>query len=77
MPQRFESNAYTPMKTKLMKDALEAAWLKCKASRADEAKIRTLLASAIIEQVDAGILDREKIVAAAVATLAVARNIPH
>jgi hypothetical protein len=56
-----------------MKDAIEAGWLRCKCSRADEAKIRTLLASAIIDQVNAGKWDRQRIVDAAVASLAVAR----
>jgi hypothetical protein len=71
MPERFESYNYA--KAKLMKDALEAAWVRCKCSRADEAKITTLLASAIIDQVNAGKWARQGIVDAAVASLAVAR----
>jgi hypothetical protein len=75
VPERFESNVFDPAKTSLMKAALEAALLKCKPSRADEAKTRTLLASAIIDQVNAGAWNREKIIASALATLAVAQNI--
>jgi hypothetical protein len=75
MPDRFESNVFDPATTALMKAALEIALLKRKPSRADEAKTRTLLASAIIDQVNAGERNRETIVDKAIATLAVARNI--
>jgi hypothetical protein len=75
MPERFESNVFDPATASLMKTALEAALLKCKPSRADEAKTRTLLASAIIDEVNAGAWNREKIVASALATLAVTQNI--
>jgi hypothetical protein len=54
MPERFESNVFDPVTTSLMKSALEAALLKCKSSRADGKQMRTLLASAIIDQVNAG-----------------------
>jgi hypothetical protein len=70
MPARFET--YSHAKARLMKDALEAAWLRCRCSRADEAKIMTLLASAIVDQVNAGKWDRQRIVDAALASLAVA-----
>jgi hypothetical protein len=72
MPDRFESNVFDPVTTSLMNAALEAAMLKIKPSRVDQVKTRTLLASAIIDQVNGGERNREKIVAAA---LAVARNI--
>jgi hypothetical protein len=49
MPERFESNVFDPAATALMKTALEAAFLKCKPSRADEKQVQTLLASAIID----------------------------
>jgi hypothetical protein len=75
VPERFESNVFDPATTSLMKAALEAALLKCMPSRADEAKTRTLLATAIIDQVNAGAWNRDKIVANALATLAVAQNI--
>ncbi|WP_158817599.1 hypothetical protein [Methylocapsa sp. S129] len=75
MPKRFESQAYSPEATRLMKDAFEEAWLKVKIVEQDADLTRQLLASAIIDQVNAGVQDRDKIVAAAVATLAVARNV--
>jgi hypothetical protein len=54
MPERFEPNVFDPATTWLTKSALEAALLKCKPSRADENQTRTLLASAIIDLVNAG-----------------------
>jgi hypothetical protein len=41
----------------LVKSTLEAALLKCKPSRVDEKQTRTLLASAIIDLVNAGTSD--------------------
>jgi hypothetical protein len=75
MPKRFESNVFDPATTALMKSALEAAMLKRKTSRADEQETRTLLASAIIDQVNAGEWRLEGIVDKALATFAVAQNI--
>jgi hypothetical protein len=75
MPERFESNVFDPAATALMKSALEAALLKCKPSRADENQMRTLLDSAIIDQVNAGEWNLQRIVDKAVATLAVAQNV--
>jgi hypothetical protein len=74
MPERFESNVFDPATTALMTAALEIAVIKTKPSRADEAKTRSLLASAIIDQVNAGEWKRDKIIANAIATLAVAQN---
>jgi len=75
MPERFESNVFDPATTALMKAALEIALLKNNPSRTDEARTRTLLASAIFDQVNAGERVRQRIVDKALATLAVARNI--
>ena len=75
MPERFESNVFDPVTTALMKAALEIAVLKARPSRADEAKTRSLLASAIIDQVNAGEWKRDKIIANALAILANAQNI--
>jgi hypothetical protein len=75
MPERFESNVFDPTTAAMMKAAFELALLKSKPSRADDAKTRTLLASAIIDQINAGERNRGKIVDNALATLAVARNI--
>jgi hypothetical protein len=74
MPERFESNVFDPVTTSLMKSALEAALLKCKSSRADGKQMRTLLASAIIDQVNAGEWNLQRLVDKAVATLVVAQN---
>jgi hypothetical protein len=75
MPERFKSHVYDPLTAALMKNAFDAAWLKSRPSRVDEEQIRTLLASAIIDQIDAGERSRDRVVAGALATLTVARNI--
>jgi hypothetical protein len=75
MPERFESQAYAPETTRLMREAFDAAWLKVEQGEEDVELTRRLLASAILDQVNAGASDREKIAAAAIATLAVARNV--
>jgi hypothetical protein len=75
MPERFESRAYSPETTRLMKDAFDEARLKIRIIEEDEELTRKLLASAILDQINAGVRDHEKIVAAAVATMAVARNV--
>jgi len=77
MPERFESQAYRPEITKLMKEAFEEAWVKIKRDEKDVELIRKLVASAILDQVNAGVQERDRIVAGAVATLAVARNLPR
>lgn len=75
MPERFESQSYSPETTKLMKDAFGAAWPKVRVLDKDAGLTRQLLASAILDQVNAGVQDRDKLVAAVVAILAVARNV--
>ena len=75
MPERFKSQAYAPETTRLMREAFDAAWLKVEQGEKDVELTRKLLASAILDQVNAGASDREKIAAAAIATLAVARNV--
>jgi hypothetical protein len=71
----FDPNEFDPLTIALMEAALEIALLKLKPSRADEAKIRKLLAAAIIDQVQAGERNRQRIVDMALATLAVAQNV--
>jgi hypothetical protein len=75
MPERFEADVFSPGANKLMKEALETAWQKARLIEYDEPLTRQLLASAIIDQVNAGAYDQEQIVTAALAALAVARNI--
>jgi hypothetical protein len=74
MPQRFESQIYNAETTHLMKDAFEAARHKVKLIENDLQLTHQLLASAIIDQVNAGTRDLDRLVAGAIATLAVARN---
>ena len=75
MPERFESQAYAPETTRLMKEAFDEAWRKVEHGEKDVELARKLLASAILDLVNAGANDREKIAAAAIATLVVARNV--
>jgi hypothetical protein len=75
MPERFESRAYSPEMTMLMKEAFSEARHKIGIIENDAELTQKLLASAILDQINAGVLDREKIVAAVVATLAVAKNV--
>jgi hypothetical protein len=76
MPQRFESQFYTAETTRLMKDAFEAARRKVELVENNPGLTDQLLASAIIDQVNAGVRELETIVAGAVATMAVARKRP-
>jgi hypothetical protein len=75
MPTRFESVAYGPELTALMRDAFDEAWLKFADHVSDTNLTRNLLASAIIDAIDAGIRDHDAIVSHAVATFATATNI--
>jgi len=75
MPQRFESNIFSPEANKLMRASFESAWQKASLIDADRELTRQLLASAIIDLVVAGAQDRDQIVAAALAALAVAKNV--
>jgi hypothetical protein len=75
MPERFDSDIFFPCANKLMKEAFEAAWRKARLVEHDNELMRYLLASAIIDQVNAGAEDPDQIAAAALATLAVAKNI--
>jgi hypothetical protein len=75
MPHRFESNIFSPGANKLMQEAFEAAWMRAPLVDGNREATRQLLASAIIDQVNAGALDPERIAAAALAALAVAKNI--
>lgn len=73
MPERFDSQIYTPEAVKLMKDAFDEAWRKV-GGRDDADVVRKLLASAIIDQVNAGVRIHGTIVAAALAALSVPKN---
>ena len=70
MPERFNSNIYPSEIEKLMKEAFDAAWLKVVLIGKNRELTRELLASAIIDQVNAGARHPVDIAAAAVAVLA-------
>ena len=69
MPERFGSHVYPVEVTKLMKDAFDAAWPNLSQAWNQELA-RQLLASAIIDQIDAGSRNQDEIVTAAIAVLA-------
>ena len=75
MPERFEAQVYQPETTKLMRVAFDEAWLSADTIENNATLTRKLLASAIVDEVNAGVRDRETIVARALATLMVARNL--
>jgi hypothetical protein len=56
MPERFESHVYKPETTKLMKDAFDEARPKIKIVENNRELTRGLLASAILDQVSAGLM---------------------
>jgi hypothetical protein len=65
MPERFNSPTYGPEFTRLMRAAFDEAWLQF----ADHERDAHLLASAIIDAVDAGVRDHRELVRRAVSTL--------
>jgi hypothetical protein len=72
LPERFDSNVYPPEIAKLMKEAFDAAWLKVTLIAKNRQLTRQLLASAIIDQVDAGARNPGDIAAVAVLASAAA-----
>jgi hypothetical protein len=76
MSERIQTSVYIPAKTKLVEDAIEAAWLKSRSSRADETAVRAVLTRAIIEQVNAGRWNRDRIVENALTVLGNSRKRP-
>ena len=77
MPELSDPNVYTTDTTKLMKDAFNEAWFRVKLVDQSRERTRRLLARAIIDEINAGIRDRDKIIADAVATVALTRNVPR
>jgi hypothetical protein len=74
MLERTETRSFIPAKTRLKEEALELAWIRCRASRADETAFRTVLAKSIIDQVNAGKWNRDRIVENALAALEESRK---
>jgi hypothetical protein len=66
MPSRFKSGVYDPELVKLMSDALEAAWSKYDPPPRNADLARQIMATAIIESVDAEERSSRALVAAAV-----------
>lgn len=75
MPERFKSLVYQPETTRLMKVAFDKAWLSADTIENNATLTRKLLASAIVDEINAGVRDCDTIVARALATLTVARNL--
>ena len=75
MPERFDSGAYDPETTKLMRAALDAAWAQIEDKQSDPELTRLLLASSIIDQIEAGLIDTGTIAAGALEALASARRL--
>ena len=72
MPERFESGVYSPEDAKLLKDAFDEAWPRVEPVGKDRELARQLLATAVIDQVESGVRDRDEIVEVAIAMLAAA-----
>lgn len=69
MPSRFTSGAYEPERVKVMSDAFERAWGDFAPRPKNENLARSLMASAIVEAVEAGDLDHASLVRKATVTL--------
>jgi hypothetical protein len=54
MPSRFHSGAYDPELVKMMGDALDSAWARFNSPPKNDELAKGLMASAIIEAVEAG-----------------------
>jgi hypothetical protein len=69
MPERFHSGAYDPELTVLMGAALDSAWSDFAPRPKNEVLARSLMASAIIEAVEAGERNRNTLVRKATVAL--------
>ena len=77
MPQRFESRRYDPEIIKLMKTALDSAWAMVRIPPKSAELARLVLASAIIDAVDAGVRECEQLAAKDLAELAAAARVTN
>jgi len=75
MPERFNSGAYDPELIKLMSAAVNAAWDAFEPRPRNEPLAKSLMASAVIENVEAGVNDRETLVRRATIALIAAIKI--
>jgi hypothetical protein len=69
IPDRFDSGIYVPQTSALMKGALDSAWTQVQPDSRDAELVRLLLASAIIDLVDAGVIDHGTLVEGALKAL--------
>jgi hypothetical protein len=69
VPSRFASGAYGPELVKAMSDALDRAWDDFAPRPKNETLARSLMASAVIEAVEAGDRDHASLVRKATVTL--------
>lgn len=69
MPSRFTSGAYGPELVKAMSDAFDRAWADFAPRPKNETLARSLMASAIVEAVEAGDRDDASLVRKATVTL--------
>ena len=69
MPSRFASGVYGPELVKIMSDALDRAWRDFEPRPKNEVLAKSLMASAIIEAVEAGDSGEEALVRRATVTL--------
>jgi hypothetical protein len=74
MPEPFEWNVFSAETSKLMKDAFEEAWRRVALVEGSRELTRKLLASAIIDLVNEGVMDRKKIVDGVLSVIELARN---
>jgi hypothetical protein len=69
MPARFESGIYSPEAAKLMRDALDEAWEQIRIAPKEVELARLMLASTIIDLVEAGVDDCNRLAAQAIKSL--------
>jgi hypothetical protein len=69
MPERFDSGIYEPQMAAIMKSALDSAWTQVQPDSREAELIRLIMAGAIIDLVDAGIIAREALVEGALKAL--------
>jgi hypothetical protein len=75
MPKRFDSGVFGPERSTLMKAVVEAAWAKVVVTPKDSPLLSNHLAGVIVEMVDAGVTDREKLTSQALVALALAKGL--
>ena len=69
MPSRFTSSAYSPELVKVMSDAFDRAWDDFAPRPKNATLARSLMASAIVEAVEAGDRDHASLIRKATVTL--------